>query len=49
MRTHNIDFYEDLIKIIKYNQICTLFLLLCSFKPNQSMNNKKEYSETRLI
>ena len=29
MSTHNIGFYEDLTKIIiKYHQICTLFLLL---------------------
>ena len=31
MSTHNIGFYEDLTKIIKYHQIRTLFLLLLLF------------------
>ena len=43
MSTHNIGFYEEISKnyhliIIKYHQICTLFLLLGSSDTNQGEN-----------
>ena len=45
MSTHNIGFYEDTIKqnyhliIIKYHQICTLFLLLLETMQHNAVPN----------